>query len=85
MEHIENKWIEQQSANGLEIKHEGLEYLFLYVFGLYSIPFLIWSAYIFRKPKLRRYIGLAVIILVAVVPALLLNYFFYQAFYHYHN
>ena len=85
MEYIGYDWLKQEWAQGREVKHEGLEYLFLYVFGLYSIPFLVWSAYIFRKPTVRKLFSLIVIVLFAVIPALLLIQLFYGAFYHLHH
>jgi hypothetical protein len=85
MEHLGNVWLKQQWALGREVKHEGLEVLFLFGFGLYSIPFLFWTANIFRKPTVRKFFGIIAIVLLAVIPALLLNYFFYSAFSHFHH
>ena len=85
MEHLGNVWLKQQWALGREVKHEGLEFLFLFGFGLYSIPFLFWTANIFRKPTVRKFFGIIAIVLLAVIPALLLNYFFYGVFSRYHH
>ena len=85
MEQIGNEWIEQQSAHGIKFKKEGLEYLLLYGFSLYSIPFLIWTATIYRKPTVKKFIDLVIIIFVGVIPALLLNFFFYSVLNHHNN
>lgn len=76
MEYIGAEWLKKQWEVGNEIKHEGMEIILIFAFGIYSIPFLIWTIFIYRKPYLKRVWELVVIFLFAVTPGFFWKYYF---------
>ena len=65
---------------GINVRHEGMELILVWAYGIYSIPFLIWLGDIYLRATPSRWrIKLSFIFILAILPAIFIYFLYYKA------